>query len=278
MANINNYQTDLVNVASRYRKYTVSRLVSSTKNPLVDTEIPANIPEKFILDIALYSLADNSLVFQAVYPSDNNEIFEIRNLIYSDGTVRRLLFVNFNKAGIVEVDGRYEMVVSFLVEDFGNHTSDALYVTRISPSRTEIEMKLLPEHTNQISASMLTKYITPQITSDWMLGVMQQIFNQPNSSTLGLPTDNTTLTYDIIEEYFSNITATRVSASKVINESYENMVTESIQMLQNKAYTFASESISLSPEKSFTDKMIFDIVSSSLVRAGNEITTEVILL
>lgn len=299
MANINNYQTDLVNAASKYRKYTVSRVVSSTKNQLLDTEIPANIPEKFTLDIALYSLADNSLIFHAIYPSTydanlespDQTPFEIRNLIYSDGTVRRLLFINFKNIGIVEVDGVYEMVINFFVDEFGDYTSPPLYLTRISPSRTEIEMKLVPEMQTPMSASKLQSYIYPQISNEWVLDIFKQLCNQPKYPVLrdnevfvisadtperpDPPTDNTMLSYDIVQEFLP------VSESrKILDPStpgvYTASIKQDVQVILDMTYNYVTASVNQQKllGTTFTNDVIYSIFSSSMTNALKQYTKQ----
>lgn len=272
MPNLFNYKTNVANVDTVYSKYSVSRVVSSPKNKLIESEIPADVPENFILDISLYSLSDNSLIFQSSF-RPTQDICEIRNLIYSDGSVRRLLVINFDKLQadfdtITEYTGLYQIVINFLIEDFGNVDEPPLAITEISPSRTEIEMRLDPQYRTPISASMLATYIAPQISGEWILDTFKYLCNQTGSLSEKIPTEKTLLTFDIIQTFLP----TRESA--IINKKetdglFTASIKTSTQELLNMTYNYATMLIdeNLKAKTIFTNKVILDIFSSSFSQA-----------
>lgn len=283
MSNQYNYKSDIFSLSQEFKRFRVSRIIDNPVNRLLEVEIPTSVPDEFTVELMLYTLDNNELVSSLVLDNTSN-IFRTVSLNYSPATVggavtqRKILFINFAETTIPLTQGRYEMVLNFFVPEIGTFNEGAFAVTTISPSRRELELKLTPQCGGIDYINKLKEFASPQINRESILNALKQIFNQQNSRTLGLQTDNTTLTYDIIQDYFSDSTQQQVSSSKVLNSDYENLLTQSIQVLQDRAYMYASESIQASTTKVFTDTMIYDIVSSSLGRANDEVTSEVILL
>lgn len=282
MSNTYNYQSNLAKLETTYDRYMVSRIIINSLEDLLQAEVPTTLPDRYFVELSLYSYADNRLVFNTVIDSEvSNDIFYLTTVQYQgQNQFRKLLFIDFSKANLGLIDGRFEVVLNFFIPEVGDANIKPLGITKISPSRTEIEVKLIPDYRTPASASILTSFASPQINKDNVLGAMRQIFNQPNSSTLGLPTDNTPLTYPIISEYFSPITSQSVSQSKARNSNYETVLASSIQVLLDRAYTYASESVRLSTLNRFTDSVMYQIVSESVTRAQKELitTTEIVLL
>lgn len=271
MANQNNYQTLLAVAEENYIKYTVSRIVSSPTNKLIETELPTNIPENFILDISLYSLADNSLIYSAVFPKDDDAL-EVRNLMYPDGSVRRMLFINFFKLkDLIDIDGTYQMVINFFVEEIGKHNSMSLAITEISPTRKEIEVQLLPQYRNQEEIKKLVTFATPSISSVWVLEALKYICNQTGSLNQNIPTEKTTLSYNLMTQYLPPDQSTKLKNPEVPG-LYTASIQQTTQRILNMTYNYASESIRLNyaSESLFTNKMMKDIFSSSLGRAMSQ--------
>ncbi len=268
MANQNNYQTFLAATEGNYIKYTVSRIVSSPRNALIDTELPAQVPENFILDISLYSLADNSLIYSAVFPK-NNDALEIRNLVYSDGSLRRMLYINFYKLqDLIDIDGTYQMVINFFVEDFGTHESMSLAITDISPTRREVEVQIQPQYRTQEEIQKLVTFATPSISSKWVIDTLKYVCNQTQSLNQNIPTEKTTLSYDVMTQYLPVSQSVKLKDPATPGE-YTASVQRVTQNILDMTYSYASESVRLTyaAESLFTNKMLKDIFSSSLGRA-----------
>ena len=76
MANQENYKSNLQTLSEQYNKYTVSRIVATTKDNLLEMEVPADFPQRITkanIEINLYSLSDNSLIVHSV-PSNSGII------------------------------------------------------------------------------------------------------------------------------------------------------------------------------------------------------------
>lgn len=283
MSNNYNYESDILSLSQNFKRFRVSRIIDNPVNRLLELEVPSNIPDNFTIEVMLYTLDSNQLVSSTVIDSAS-DVLNTVTLNYSAdegtgfGSQRRLLFVDFSKLSIPLTQGRYELVLNFFVSEIGTFNEAALSVVTISPSRRELELRLTPQCGGLDYINKLKEFTAPQITRESILGALQQVFNQPDNNRLNLTTDNTALSYDIIEDYFTDTTKQRISASKILNSNYENILTQSIQTLQDRAYLFASESVRTSTTKIFTDSMIYDIVSSSLALAQKEITSEIVLL
>lgn len=275
MPNQNNYKTNTNVVSSEYIKYSVSRIVSSPSNALIDTEIPALVPDDFILEISLYSLADESLIFFGEYAS-NNEAFEVRNLIYADGSVRRMLFINFQKFGqdeelpteLINTPGTYEIVINFFVPQIGTYLTSSLQVTEIAPSRTEIQLQLKPQHRTPENVQKLKDFASPSINSVWVLDALKYICNQTQSLNPNIPTSTASLSFNIVQAYLPPSESIKLNNPNVSGD-YTESIKRITQEILNKTYMFASQSIKevVKQDTRFTDTMLVNIVSSSLQQA-----------
>lgn len=273
MANNQNYKTDIQTVSSGYQKYMVSRVVNNPVDALIEVQIPTSVPQDFTVELHLYSLADNSLVYNTVVSTDTAGLFEIKRLTYLDGTTRNLLFIDFSKSDVTLYDGRYELVLNFFVPEFGTPYTAPLYITDISPSRKEVELKLLPEYDVPISSSKLSDFVSPQISMEWIPSVMRQIFNQPSTMTSDdVPTDKTNLTFNIIEQFLPEETSTLLNDPNTSGE-FTSSVKNVTQHILDIAYGLATQSMATYENVTYTDDRIYLLVSQSIVTAIDSVKT-----
>ena len=264
MANQQNYTTDIISTANQYTKFTVSRIVDSPMDSLIQIEIPPTIPEKFEVEVSLYSLYDNLLVYTTTIPS-TSDVVTLQKLTYADTSARSLLFFDFSKTNIQLVDGRFQAVFSFLTPVIGDASVVPLMVTNISPSRTELQLQLMPEYRTPASASYLRDYMSPQITREWVVDAMRQIFNQPASSTSNnIPTDRTNMSYDIVKSFFpTNIS--NLLESESTNTQFTSSVEQTTKIILDKAYGYATQSITTLPDSTiYTLNNLNTLVSASV--------------
>lgn len=262
-----NYKTKINEQKRQYNKFKVSRTVSIPSDDIIEMDIPAIIPKNFSVEVGLYSLSDNNLIYLADFPAIN-DIFEVKNLRYADGTTRRLMFINFARLDVGSVIGEYELVVNFFVDEIGSLQNPQLQITQISPSGYELQVQLLPEYRTQENIDKLKTFVTPQISKDWVLDAVKYICNQTQSLNPNIPTDRTALSLDIINEFLPESIRLQLN-NPTLSTSYVNSIKSSTQDLLNTTYTHASQSIQryIENETVFTDKLIFDILSSSLSTA-----------
>lgn len=180
MANQNNFQTNIEQASLGYKKFSVSRVVDLTQDNLVETEIPAYFPSDLIganIEMALYSLADNSLIFSE---NINNETTDpaitTKTIQYNDGGLRNVVVIDFSKLRSVTFPiGTFSMTLSFFANEIGAYDNQILRITTISPSRTEVELELLDGSKKQ----NMIQFATPKISVKWIDEIVRQIFNQP---------------------------------------------------------------------------------------------------
>jgi len=271
MANTFNYETNIARLKDSYNKFSVSRIISNPLDNLLETEIPASFPEIFIVEITLYSLANNSVVFNTKIDNQvEPRLFTVTTLQYSDGTSRRLVFIDFSKLPLsIEVpDGRFEVVLNFYLPEIGNATTSSLILNRISPSRTEVEVKLAPQYKTPQSASLLTTFASPQINAQWALDALKYICNQSQSLNPNIPTEKTALTFDIVEQFLPVTTVTALNNPSTL-PTFTASIKNTTQAILNGTYNYASASLAtqLNQTTRVTDTIFYAIVSSSLSKA-----------
>lgn len=268
MANQNNFQTDL---AVQGRKFLASRVVTNNLDEILQVQVPATVPNEFDIEISLYSLSDNSLIYNSAFSSTETGLFDMVGLKYDDLSVRRLLFVDFSKSTIpfANVTGRYQIVINFFAREVGNLNSQTLWISKISPSKTEVELQLLPEYRTETNQTQLLNFAEPEITSQWIDDALKQIFNQPNAQASNIPTDKTSISYDIISSFFSDETKLKLENSEVPADITIAVANE-IQYTLDTAYKLATATIDAQKSTGvarFTRSNLVYITSSSLSTA-----------
>jgi hypothetical protein len=258
MAEQQNYQSNLQELSDSYTRYNVSRIIANKKDDLLDMEVPADFSVALLennIEVNLYSLADNSLIFSDVVKNVSGSIF-IETLQYSDNSLRRLLYIDFAKVqGLDLPSGQYSVTLNFFADEIGSYDDRLLKVNRISTSRTEIELKLMDLSKQQL----MTEFVLPSINSVWITDALKQAFNQSGSTTI--PADNTLLTSQSIG------TELPAGMEAQINQYNFESVYDISQEILNKAYIVAKEEVTklLNENKTrFTTQTLSSIISSSL--------------
>lgn len=187
MAKQQNYQSNLQELSDLYTRYTVSRIIANKKDDLLDMEVPADFSEALLqnnIEVNLYSLADNSLIFSNVVQNVSGSICT-KTLQYNDNSLRKLLYIDFAKVPDLNLpSGQYSVTLNFFANEIGSYDNRILKVDRISTSRTEIELKL----TDTTRQKILEQFATPLIPAEVIKPLLYQIFNQSDSSQIKLPT------------------------------------------------------------------------------------------
>lgn len=269
MSKIRNYESNIFQLDSQYERYTVSRIVETPRDDLLQIEVPTQLPSNFFVEMHIYSYANNQLVFSTTTSDlQNSQIFSVTTLQYlQDSSIRRLLFIDFSKILQPFPDGRFELVINFFSPEIGNSLTKPLSLTTISPSRTEVELKLTPEYRTPQSASQLRNFALPQINSTWALEAVKYICNQSQSFNPNIPTDKTPLTFDIIQEFLPVSESIKLNNPNVAG-FYTQSIKVSTQTLLNSIYTRASASIVQYPVQTrFTNELLVSILSSSIGQA-----------
>ena len=187
MAERQNYQSNIQELADSYTKYTVSRIIANKKDDLLDMEVPADFSEALLennVEVNLYSLADNSLIFSDVVRNVSGSIFT-ETLQYNDNSLRKLLYIDFAKIPDLNLpSGQYEVSLNFFSDEVGAYDNRILKVNKISTSRTEVELRL----TDPTQQQLLQQFATPLIPAEFIKPILIQIFNQEGADEVVLPT------------------------------------------------------------------------------------------
>jgi hypothetical protein len=187
MANQTNYQSNIQELSDSYTRYLVSRTIANTKDDLLDMEVPADFSEALLqnnIEVNLYSLADNSLIFSDVVKNVSGSIY-VETLQYEDNSSRKLLYIDFAKVqGLQLPSGQYNVTLNFFADEIGSYNDRILKINRISTSRTEVELKL----TDITQQQKLEDFSTPALPATIIVDVLKQIFNQSGSDEIVLPT------------------------------------------------------------------------------------------
>jgi hypothetical protein len=267
MANQNNFKTNIPR--QTVGRILASRVFTNNLDKLLELQVPAMVPEEFYVEMSLYSLADNSLIYNTSFPSTETGLFELVALKYDDLSIRRMLFIDFSKTTIpfVNITGRYQLVVNFFAKEIGDITTQSLWVSDISPSRTELQLDILPEYKNNTRALELVNFASPQINKLWVTDAIKQVFNQSSGTASNIPTDKTQMTPDIVTSFLPKTVYQTIYNTSSQSETLSNAVESTIQNLLNTAYGYATSSIDArisSGQQRFTQSDLVTIVSSSL--------------
>jgi hypothetical protein len=284
MPNTYNYQTDTTTfVRANISKYLVSRVISNPLDTLLEVRVPSEIPEYFIIEMMIYSKYDNSLIRSYVIESTDENVLSTVTLNYTPSTtgaqptLRKLLFINFAKLDFIFDEGKFNTVLNFFVPEIGTYNEGQFSVTRISPSRTELELNLLPKCTSEETLTELKNFASPQINDEWVLAAIAQVFNQPVASVLNsqkIPTDNSNLTFESIKSSLP------VEQRTVLNDpntpqNFKTLVESRTQTMLNRAYNYAVQSVNTLKTNGtvrFTNTTLKSIVSESIRRATIDYT------
>lgn len=265
MANSYNYATNIQSLAGRYTKYMVSRVIDNPKNKLLELEVPADIPEKFVVELMFYSLESSYLLSSIALTDEDTDVLKVTTLSYPDTSTRRLLFIDFSSLSINIEQGRIQLVLNFFVPEVGGFNQSKFSLTRISPSRKEVELSLIPQCITDDILEELKVFSSPQINSTWALKAMQYICNQTQSFDKNIPTDQTPLSFDIVKQFLPPTVTAQLN-----NPNTSGIFTSSVQMstqtLLNNTYNQASQSIQaqIAQNVVFTDTKLMEIFSASL--------------
>jgi len=235
--------------------------------------VPAEIPEKFVVELMFYSLESSYLLSSIALTDEDTDVVKVTTLSYADKSIRRLLFIDFSSLSINIEQGRIQLVLNFFVPEVGGFNKSKFSLTRISPSRKEVELSLIPQCITDDILEELKVFASPQINSKWVLDTFKYLCNQSQSLDLNIPTEKTSLSLDIVKAFLP------VSESFKLNDpsssgAYTASIESSIQEILNATYNFASQSIEerLPETTRFTDVTINTIFSSSLGKAMQQHT------
>jgi hypothetical protein len=191
MANQDNFKSDIQELSSEVTRFNVSRVFDNMLDPLLEMEVPVEFDttdEKNTIELSLYSLADNSLIYFDVIRGGSDQTIMFETYQYIDNTVRKLVFIDFSKFSNVAIpSGRFTVSLNFFRDELGSNDSKPLSVRRVSPSRKEVEFTFDEDFLEDVN-----NFLDYRIPNSIVYEVVAQLCNQTNSETYEIPAINNT--------------------------------------------------------------------------------------
>ena len=258
----------------QYIRYAVSRVIADKQDDLLHMEVPADFSEKLLqnnIEINLYSLADNSLVFSDFIKNteESTGAFYTETLQYVDSTYRKLLYIDFAKVipNLNVPSGRYSITLNFFANELGAYDNRILKVNRISTSRSEVEL-LLTDKSQQYE---LEQFAVPGITAEYITPILKQIFNQEGADDIIVPSSTIRIDSSSLYQNFQS-----GSGEKLLEYNFDdddesrigiNTITQNVLDI---AYPIAMASVAnkiLSGSTIFTETELSNYVVSAIDEA-----------
>jgi hypothetical protein len=208
-----NYRSSLVSVE---KVFSPSRVVRFPEDRILEEYLPAGFgfDSESTIEIHFYSKPSNILQLSlVVLPTDFDTVLKSHVVTYEDGSIKHYLRIDFTELFVAKsavlIPGEYNVVLNFFTDEVGAYDSRVLVIQEISPSRTELELRVrddLDAVTRAMVTTSLQKFIEPSLYNIDASGAAEKIFIsgvQAMDSTegitfLGLPneiaSDNISLT------------------------------------------------------------------------------------
>ncbi len=267
MPNQENYKQNIENASTGYNKYTISRVVDSLSDPLILQEFHSAVPydlSQFNVEINLYSLADNSLVYSDYISNKISNVFNSVVLVYKEVEQRSLLFVDFSKLAELGIPpGQYSVTLNFFVDEVGSYEDRNLSISTISPSRLEVELEYGGDNIEEV-----INFTQPSVTTQNVLSVVRDILNQDRGIT-GPYTDTTNpikLTSNVIQTALPQDVSSAIQEYQFDSGSF-GVYPIAQQILEGAASSVISqvESMSLAyPYIRFTQEKLSTLFTSAI--------------
>lgn len=277
MANQNNFKTNVTTQNFTYQKYTVSRIVNTLNDDLVRMEMPADFyytdMTKVMVEFSLYSIYNNRLVYSGI--AQNSEtatpIF-VQNLYYNDDTLRTLLCIDFQQIpNILFPEGTYQLVTNIFVNEVGTLDDSILKITKISPSRKEVELLISP--LNETNVNTVKNYIDTSVNPIYILPLVKEIYGKLEQDTY-IPANRTKMTSESVFNAIPSSSRLEDYGFDIDSVDGKYGVKTLIGRLLDTAYTRTEATISLAlanRSSSFSYAQILGYVTTSIVSAYEDL-------
>ena len=275
MPNQENFASNIEQLSQQYPRYTVSRVIANKSDDLLDMEVPSDFSENILqnnVELNLYSLSDNSLIFADFIKPVSGSIYT-ETLQYEDGSLRKLLYIDFVKATQTAVHsqvfelppGQYSVTLNFFANEIGAYDNRILKVNRISTSRTEVELKL----TDVSQQNVLEQFAIPRISAEYVRPALLQIFNQTGSDNLTVPMSSAKIDSSSLYQNFASGSGEKLLQYNFDDDDGSRIGINTIaQNVLNIAYPIALKTVNdmilLSGSTSFTETELSKYVVDSI--------------
>lgn len=139
------------------------------------------------------------------------------------------LNINLQKIGL-ELNlapGQYNLVANIFSDEIGNEAGEKLYISKISPDRTELQLR--PVNVNQDTKDQIFEFIVPGTPRQFTKGLIDQIFGQSLDKTPG-----SFITQDEIKINIDQADATALE--RIQNSNANDIYTQTVQTVLSLAY------------------------------------------
>lgn len=258
------FKSNIKELEQGYTKFMVSRLVSNLRDKIVETQVPATIPDDAIIEISLYSMDDDYLVYNAAFVGSEAGGVGLRTVTYANQEIRRMLFIDFSAIKNNFPIGEFRLVLNIYVPEIGGPEDLALETAIISPSRYEVELQLTPEYDTTEYRERLATFAKPRLTSTSVLVAIDQIFGVPTTETI--PSNNDRFTYNTVEQQFPS------GLNDNVLTELEAVTVTILQEARIAVVTHINDKI-LAGQKFFTNTYLQQIIFTQIVEAYARYTT-----
>jgi hypothetical protein len=182
MPNQLNYRTDLRTKTDP--RYTVSRIISTQDNTILNEEVPASFAfdKDDNIEMHFYTLVSNELLLSVITRIDEG-IIKSHIVSYSDGSYKNYIRVDFTKLfedkEIILIPGDYRMVLNFFSNEIGSYDDRILNLDIISDSRTEVQLSfnnVIDNISLAADAYLLKEFVEKAFNKADAVGIAEKIF------------------------------------------------------------------------------------------------------
>lgn len=215
-----NYRNQVLNQTQP--RILASRIVRVPTEEILLEEIPASFgyDEQDNVELHFYTARSNQLVVSIVTKLSDN-IVKMHVVGYDDGTYKTYLQIDFTKLFVDKnrgiAPGEYKLTINFFSDEIGSYNDRVLSVTKISPSRTEVEVafnnNLSDPVTYRSNDDLLREFIVPSLTKPDAIGVMKKLLKdgvETESDFEGITANNVFNNIEIGNVQTVNSTVTRL--------------------------------------------------------------------
>lgn len=223
MANQFNYEDELVRGfqrPERIRESDAFIISLPPKQVLFGTSLSDNI------ELWFYN-PDGTFAAHANIPATSDNLKH--TTIVDQTGAYEFLNINLQKIGL-EINlapGLYNLVANIFSDEVGSEGGEKLYISKISPDRTELQLK--PVNVNQNINDQTFEFIVPGTPRQFAKGLIDQIFDQSLNET-----PNTFITQNEIQNNINQIDSTIMS--RIQNANASEVYSQTVQNVLSLAY------------------------------------------
>lgn len=216
-----------------------------------------------IIELHLYDLNNNYLQTQYIYPTDPSlSITKVVDEINS--TEVDFLNIDLQSAFISMgiLPGRYLTTFNFFRNEVGSDFGERLYISDISPSRTEVKLEAI-QITNTI-LQQLYEFIAPSVPRIVAQGLVDQLFSQ----SLNYTVDESIQSDKVNNELVANYTDTENRLTYAgLNDIFSQFVDLSMKIIDKKILDdMAQNPLDYRIQQPEIESFIYDGIGEALIQ------------